>query len=222
MRSLRPLLMFVAWTTLFVFLSPAAQADEGMWLFNRPPKKLLQHQYNFDATDAWLKHLQQASLRINNGGSGSFVSADGLVMTNQHVGADALEKLSTKSRDLLQSGFYARNRADELKCPDSEVDGLVSIEDVTDRLSAAVHDRPRRVGGHPSPRPYRIVLARKEPRHRGGIKGQRLRRDGKDLSVLEIRRETQSVQGCVRGEPTPVGGAAPDEEVGVPGGCQRL
>ena len=134
----RPLLLLVAYTTLFVFLAPPAQADEGMWLFNRPPKKLLKEQYNFDATDAWLMHLQQASVRINNGGSGSFVSANGLVMTNHHVGADALEKLSTKSRDLLQSGFYASNRADELKCPDSEFDVLVSIEDVTDRVNAAV------------------------------------------------------------------------------------
>jgi hypothetical protein len=134
----RPLLVLVASTTFFVFLSAASQADEGMWLFNRPPKKMLKERYDFDATDAWLMHLQQASVRINNGGSGSFVSADGLVMTNHHVGADALEKLSTKSRDLLQKGFYAPNRSDELKCPDSEFNVLVSIEDVTDRVNAAV------------------------------------------------------------------------------------
>ena len=115
-----------------------ARADEGMWLFNHPPKKLLKEKYGFDATDAWLTHLQQAAVRFNNGGSGSFVSADGLVMTNHHVGADAVEKLSTKGHDLLQSGFYARTPAEELKCLDSELNVLVSIEDVTARVEAAV------------------------------------------------------------------------------------
>ena len=70
-----------------------AQADEGMWLFNDPPRELLKAKYDFDATDAWLDHLQQSAVRFNSGGSGSFVSADGLVMTNHHVGADALQKL---------------------------------------------------------------------------------------------------------------------------------
>ncbi len=117
--------------------SPAA-ADEGMWLFNFPPKKTLEEKHHFTPTDAWLQHLQHAAVRLNNGGSGSFVSADGLVMTNHHVGADALQKLSTKDRDLLRSGFYAKTRDEELKCPDSELNVLMSIEDVTDRVNAAV------------------------------------------------------------------------------------
>lgn len=115
-----------------------ARADEGMWLFNFPPTKLLKEHHNFTPTDAWLTHLQQSAVRLNNGGSGSFVSADGLVMTNHHVGADALHKLSTKDRDLLKSSFYARTQAEELKCPDSELNVLMSIEDVTERVNAAV------------------------------------------------------------------------------------
>lgn len=124
-------------TILFSSASPLS-ADEGMWLFNAPPKKLLKEKYDFDAADEWLAHLRQSAVRMNNGGSGSFVSADGLVMTNHHVGADALFKLSTKERDLLQNGFYARTKAEELKCPDSELNVLVSIEDVTARVAEAV------------------------------------------------------------------------------------
>lgn len=112
--------------------------DEGMWLFNDPPRKLLQAKYSFEPTDEWLVHVQQSSVRFNSGGSGSFVSADGLVMTNHHVGADALQKLSTAARDLLAVGYYARTPEEELKCVDLELNVLVSIEDVTERVKAAV------------------------------------------------------------------------------------
>src|SRR6516165_5741022 len=73
-----------------------AKADEGMWLFNNPPRKILKEKYQFDATDSWLEHVQKSSVRFNSGGSGSFVSADGLVMTNHHVGLETLQKLSKK------------------------------------------------------------------------------------------------------------------------------
>ena len=76
-------------------------ADEGMWLFNNPPRKLLKEKYNFDPTDKWLEHVQKSSVRFNSGGSGSFVSADGLVMTNHHVGADCLQKTQRRGPQLL-------------------------------------------------------------------------------------------------------------------------
>ena len=138
MHSRRISLLLACLIAAVIVHTLPARADEGMWLFNHPPKKLLKEKYGFDATDAWLTHLQQSAVRFNNGGSGSFVSADGLVMTNHHVGADAVEKLSTKDHDLLQSGFYARTPAEELKCLDSELNVLVSIEDVTARVEAAV------------------------------------------------------------------------------------
>jgi hypothetical protein len=117
---------------------PTARADEGMWLFNHVPKEYLQKHYHFDATDPWLDHVQKAAVRFNNGGSGSFVSADGLVMTNHHVGADCLQKLGSASHNYLRDGFHAKTRAEEKRCGDLELNVLRSIEDVTDRVKAAV------------------------------------------------------------------------------------
>src|SRR6266576_1558575 len=107
------------------------QADEGMWLFNNPPRKLLKEKYGFDATDKWLEHVQKSSVRFNSGGSGSFVSADGLVMTNHHVAADALQKMGTRDKNYYRDGFHARTRAEEHKCEAMELNVLMSIEDVT-------------------------------------------------------------------------------------------
>src|SRR5262249_1837361 len=117
---------------------PGARADEGMWLFTQPPRDLLRTQYRFDLTDAWLERAMRASLRFNNGGSGGFVSPDGLIVSNQHIGADSLNKLSTKDKDLLRDGFYARTQAEELKCPDLELNVLQSIEDVTKEVQESV------------------------------------------------------------------------------------
>ena len=116
----------------------AAHADEGMWLFNQPPRQLLKERHQFDATDAWLNHLQKSSVRFNSGGSGSFVSEDGLLISNHHVGADALQKLSTKDKNYLRDGFYAKTQAGEVKCLDLELNVLQSIEDVTLRVNAAI------------------------------------------------------------------------------------
>ena len=124
--------------TLCALCVSLSHADEGMWLFNNPPYKTLQDKYHFQPTAAWLEHLQKASVRFNSGGSGSFVSADGLVMTNHHVGADCLQKISSKDKDYVKTGFEARTRGEEPKCVDLELNVLMSIEDVTSRLASAV------------------------------------------------------------------------------------
>ncbi|MCX6952525.1 MAG: S46 family peptidase [Verrucomicrobia bacterium] len=135
LRSLRSpalaaLLAFVAGTV--------THADEGMWLYSAPPRDQIKKKYGFELTDAWLEHLMKSSVRFNSGGSGSFVSGDGLVITNHHVGADDLQKLSDETHNYLKDGFYAATQADEKKCVDLELNVLQSIEDVTQRVNAAI------------------------------------------------------------------------------------
>jgi len=116
----------------------SAFADEGMWLFNAPPLKRLKEKYQFEPTPQWLEHLQKASVRFNSGGSGSFVSANGLVITNHHVGADTLQKMGDAQHNYLRDGFFAKTQADEIKSGDLELNVLMLIEDVTARVNAAV------------------------------------------------------------------------------------
>jgi len=113
-------------------------ADEGMWLFNAVPAERLQQRYQFTASPAWLEHLQESSVRFGSGGSGSFVSADGLVITNHHVGIDSLQKLSDASHNYARDGHYAATRNEEKRCLDLELSVLMSIEEVTARVNAAV------------------------------------------------------------------------------------
>jgi hypothetical protein len=122
---------------LFVLLLSAAPADEGMWTFNNPPAKLLQEKYGFTPTPGWLDHVRLSSIRFNDGGTGSFVSPDGLVMTNHHVAVGQLQKISTAQKDYVADGFYAATQAQELKAPDLELNVLMSMVDVTDRVMAA-------------------------------------------------------------------------------------
>jgi Peptidase S46 len=112
-------------------------ADEGMWLFNAFPKDKVKAKYGFAPDQAWLDHVRLGSVRFNNGGSASFVSADGLTFTNHHVGAECVQDLSTGGKDYIKNGFYAKTQAEEAKCPNLELNQLVGIEDVTAKVKAA-------------------------------------------------------------------------------------
>src|SRR5580698_4943033 len=118
-------------------IAPTLRADEGMWTFDNPPLKLLKAKYNFTPTQAWLDHLRLSSVRLNDGGSGSFVSPNGLLLTNHHVARGQLQKNSTAEHDYLANGFYATTPDQEMKSPDLEVNVLVAMQDVTARVKGS-------------------------------------------------------------------------------------
>jgi hypothetical protein len=134
-RNSRSILLLSA--ALMLAAAAVIHAEEGMWTFDNPPLKLLKAKYNFTPTQAWLDHLRLSSVRLNDGGSGSFVSANGLLLTNHHVARGQLQKNSTAAHDYLRDGFYAATPDQEMKSPDLEVNVLVGMEDVTARVQGA-------------------------------------------------------------------------------------
>ncbi|MCS7182046.1 MAG: S46 family peptidase [Thermoanaerobaculum sp.] len=132
---MKPVLTMLFACTLVTAL---ATAEEGMWTFDNPPTKQLAEKYGFTPTQEWLDHLRLSSVRFNDGGSGSFVSPTGLVLTNHHVALGQLQKVSSPQKDYVADGFLARTPEEELRCPDLELNVLVSMENVTERVLAAV------------------------------------------------------------------------------------
>ena len=120
------------------FLTEPLPADEGMWTFDNPPTKLIQNKYHYMLTREWLDRVRLASVRFNDGGSGSFVSQHGLLLTNHHVARDQLQKESTPEHNYVRDGFDAQTAEQELKSPDLEVNVLISTEDVTARVEKAI------------------------------------------------------------------------------------
>src|SRR5690348_251380 len=136
--ALRRYFMFKFALCCLALISIQSPADEGMWTFDNPPTKLLKERYGFTPTPEWLDHVRLSSVRFNDGGSGSFVSPHGLALTNHHVAFGQLQKVSTPEKDYVKDGFYARTSDEELKCPDLEVNVLMSMENVTARVMGVV------------------------------------------------------------------------------------
>jgi hypothetical protein len=160
---------FVLAALLALALVLPVAADEGMWLFNMPPKDILLKAYGFTVTPELMDHLRLASISFG-GASGSFVSPDGLVLTNHHVGRGAVQNLSTKDRDLMKTGFYARTRAEELKVPGMELRVLYGIEDVTDKVGGA--EKPGMTPVQAAEARQKVIAAlEKETAETSGLRG---------------------------------------------------
>jgi hypothetical protein len=130
-RTVFPLFIMVLLSVTFAY------CEEGMWLFNGFPSGKVKSAYGFEPSQAWLDHVRLSSVRFSNG-SGSFVSADGLVFTNHHIGSQCVQELSKAGSDYMKSGFYAKTSLDEARCPDMELNVLQSIEDVSEKVNGAV------------------------------------------------------------------------------------
>ena len=141
-RVMRIMLFLAAGAVLLLCLSGINKtyADEGMWTFDNPPFKQLKEKFGFTPTQEWLDHVRLSSVRFMDGGSGSFISPDGLVLTNHHVAIGQLQKMSNSEKDYVTTGFYAGTPAEEIKSPDLEVNVLISMEDVTKRVQASVKE----------------------------------------------------------------------------------
>jgi len=134
-KSKLPVLLFCVGA---LSISVALRADEGMWTFDNPPVKQLQEKYHFTPTKEWLDHVRLSCVRLNDGGSGSFVSPHGLLLTNHHVARGQLQKNSTAEHDYVKNGFFAATSEEEMKSPDLEVNVLVAMEDITPRVLGAL------------------------------------------------------------------------------------
>lgn len=135
MRS--PLRTLVLPALALALAGTSLRAEEGMWTFDNLPIKAIQAKYGWAPDQAWLDHVRLSALRFP-GGSGSFVSADGLVLTNHHVGRGWIQRVSDKDHDYVKNGFYAPAQADEIKVPGLEVLTLMAMDNVTDRVNKAV------------------------------------------------------------------------------------
>ncbi len=131
-------ILCISGTLILLAVLSTSYADEGMWPFDNPPLKQLKERYGFTPTQDWLDHVRLSSVRFNDGGSGSFVSPQGLVLTNHHVAIGQLQKVSSPEKDYAKDGFHARNAGEELKCPDLELNVLASVENVTARVQGSV------------------------------------------------------------------------------------
>ncbi len=190
---------------LFV-LPLALHADEGFWPFNRIPKAAIKQAYGVELSDAWLTRVQQASVRFPSG-SGSFVSPDGLVLTNHHVAMEIIQELSTAQTDYVKSGFTARDRAQELKAPDLELLVLQTIEDVTARVNADI--KPGMSSAETlAARRAAIARSKRKPRRRPACRAK-WSRSIRARSITSIStRSTTTCASCSRPSSTSHSSAA--------------
>ncbi len=119
-------------------MASSVMAAEGMWTLDNLPYAELEKNYNFKPTPEWIQKTMRSAVRLAGGCSGSFVSGEGLVLTNHHCVVSCVEDLSSKEQDLINNGFIARARNEEKQCPGMEVNQLEKTENVTARMQKAL------------------------------------------------------------------------------------
>jgi len=122
--------------SLATALTGVAIADEGMWTYDNFPSAVVQKQYGSRIDGPWLDRVRLSTVRLS-GCTASFVSSEGLILTNHHCITACLTENSSKEKSLLEDGFLAGNREQELKCPTQIADVLVAMDNITDKLEAA-------------------------------------------------------------------------------------
>jgi hypothetical protein len=126
---------------LMGFILSTAQADEGMWTYDNFPSAVVKQKLGVDITSDWLDRVRAATVRLSNC-TASFVSPDGLILTNHHCAAACLEQLSSSDKDLLREGFVTATREAELRCPTQYADVLMKMENITAKVNAATQGLP--------------------------------------------------------------------------------
>ena len=121
---------------LILLISTPAFSDSGMWTFQEFPHALLKREHGTDVSGAWLDSVRTATIRLSNC-TASFVSPEGLILTNHHCAEACLDEHSSKERNLLAVGFLARTREQELKCGTQIADVLMETENITATVDAA-------------------------------------------------------------------------------------
>ena len=130
---------FIAAVLIGCLVSPVlSRADEGMWTFDNFPSRTVQAKYGFAPSQSWLDHVRASSLRVAFGCSASFISPQGLVLTNHHCVVDCVQQISTAQQNFVQTGFIASTAAQERECPAFELDQLMQIRDVTADVQQAM------------------------------------------------------------------------------------
>lgn len=130
-------LMAASAVTAIAFAAPAS-AEEGMWTFDAVPTAQIQKEYGWAPDQQWLDDRRAAALRLTNGCSASFVSAEGLILTNHHCIVSCLQDLSSADQDYVAAGFNAATRADEKACPGQQAETVTAISDVTKDVQGAI------------------------------------------------------------------------------------
>ncbi len=129
---------FVPIAALAALAAIPAAAEEGMWTFDNPPRAAIAEKYGVTIDTTWLDRVRESTVRLETGCTGSFISADGMILTNHHCAEDCVAQNSSEGKDLVANGFFAATREKELKCEEDAVSVLVGSEDVTAKVTAAL------------------------------------------------------------------------------------